>query len=119
MSIKSFNDKIADILANSLSTVWCFYVIFFLVVSVLRFQCPKTILDWVIYIVQTFFQGIALPVLAFVTKKQGDIQTKLMQETHDIVMKKMITIEKHTYHLVSQSTGNKDEFNNTVVITGV
>jgi len=84
--LTKFNDWLANILADWLSTMAMFYAVGFLVLSILFFQMPKTPLDWVQYIVQAFFQGVALPVLAFVAKKEGTKTERILQETHDTVM---------------------------------
>jgi hypothetical protein len=85
--LKRINERIATSLSDILSTMACFWVIAILVLAVLEFQCPHTPLEWIQYVVQTFFQGVALPVLAFVSKKEGDRSRKMNTETHDIVMK--------------------------------
>lgn len=84
--LDDFNNKLAEKLSNSLSTMAMFYGICFLVVSILFFQMPKTSLEWVQYIVQTFFQGVALPVLGFVSKTEGNRTNKIIQEIHDTTM---------------------------------
>ena len=92
MTLKQLNTKIANFLADWLSTMAMFYAITFLVISILFFQMPKTPLEWVQYIVQTFFQGVALPVLGFVSKVESnktnliidDIHSKLLAEIKDL-----------------------------------
>jgi phosphotransferase system glucose/maltose/N-acetylglucosamine-specific IIC component len=87
------NEHVADFLANSLSTMAMFYGVGFLVVSILFFQMPKSPLEWVQYIVQSFFQGVALPVLAFVAKTEGLKTERILQETHDTVMSELAEIK--------------------------
>jgi gas vesicle protein len=41
---------------------------------------------WITYISTAIFQASALPVLAFVAKKEGAAQQTLLKETHDTVM---------------------------------
>jgi hypothetical protein len=89
-----FNDWLANKLSDSLATMIMFYGITILTLSILLFQTPKTPLEWVQYAVQTFFQGVALPVLAFVAKISGAQQEKLLRETHDTVMNEMKEIKK-------------------------
>ena len=88
-----FNEWFAIKLANALATMVMFFGVTFLTLSILFFQKPTTPLEWVQYIVQTFFQGVALPVLAFVAKIEGNKQQKLLQETHDAVMSEMKEIK--------------------------
>ena len=53
---------------------------------VLFWQRPNTLVGWITYISTAIFQASALPVLAFVSKKEGATQQALLQETHDTVM---------------------------------
>jgi len=84
--MKGFSDRLAETLAHWLATVAMFYGITFLTLSILFFQTPHSALEWVQYAVQTFFQGVALPVLAFVAKIGGARQEKVMREIHDVSM---------------------------------
>jgi hypothetical protein len=84
--ISRLNDLIADILADALSTMACFWIITVMVVVVLFWQRPNTLVGWITYISTAIFQASALPVLAFVAKKEGARQQVLLQETHDTVM---------------------------------
>ena len=84
--VNKINEWVAEKLANWLATIACLYAITFLTLTILFFQTPQTPLEWVQYSIQTFFQGVALPVLAFVAKISGTKQEKLLQETHDAVM---------------------------------
>lgn len=83
MSLKDFNFKLANKLADMLSTMAMFYLITFLVFSILIFQMPKTPLEWIAFIVQTFFQGVALPVLAFVSKVESEKTNKIITDIYD------------------------------------
>jgi sensor histidine kinase YesM len=84
--ISRLNDLIADILADALSTMACFWIITVMVVVVLFWQRPSTMVGWITYISTAIFQASALPVLAFVAKKEGAAQQTLLKETHDTVM---------------------------------
>ena len=90
---EKFNEWLAGKLADALATMVMFFGVTFLTLSILFFQTPKTPLEWVQYIIQTLFQGVALPVLAFVAKIEGERQRKLLQETHDTVMQEMKEIK--------------------------
>ena len=92
--MKSFNDWLGDKLSLVLSTMAMFYGIAFLVVAPLFFQRPTTLVTWMQYIVAVFFQGVALPVLGYTSRKSGEVQAKMLQETHDTVMKELDFIKK-------------------------
>ena len=84
----------ADILSDALSTMNCFWIITTMVVVVLFWQRPTTIVGWITYISTAIFQASALPVLAFVSKKSGDELLKLLRETHDAVMAEMSDLKQ-------------------------
>ena len=90
---ENFSEWFATKLADALANMIMFFGVTFLTLSILFFQAPKTPLEWVQYIVQTFFQGVALPILAFVAKIESNRQQALLQETHDTVMQEMKEIK--------------------------
>jgi cell shape-determining protein MreC len=94
MTVKRINQWLGDKLAIWLSTMGCFYLIFALVVVPLFFQHPKDLVGWVQYIVQSIFQGIALPVLGYVARISGEKQERVMNETHDVVMDELAIVKK-------------------------
>ena len=87
--IKKFNNFIGDKLADGLSTMAMFYGIAFLVLIPLYWQQPATLVAWIQYCVAVFFQGVALPVLAYVSKRESGKQSVLIQETHDNVISEL------------------------------
>ena len=92
--IRRFNDWLGDKLALFLSTMGCFYIIFALVIVPLFFAHPNDLVGWVQYIVQSIFQGVALPVLGYVAKKVGDSQEKMLSETHNAVMEELALVKE-------------------------
>jgi hypothetical protein len=86
---RSIHNIVAVKLADILCTMAMFYGVTIFTLSILCFQTPRTPLEWVQYSIQTFFQGVALPVLGLVGKINGERQEKLLQETHDAVMEEM------------------------------
>lgn len=90
---RRLNDWLGDKLAFWLSTMGCFYIIFALVVVPLFFQHPTDLVGWVQYIVQSLFQGIALPVLGYVARIAGERQEKVLNETHDTVMEELALVK--------------------------
>jgi hypothetical protein len=105
LAVAKINEWVADLLADYLSTMACFWIITSMVVVVLFWQRPTTVVGWITYISTAIFQASALPVLAFVAKKQGDRQEALLRETHDTVMGEL--------SLISQS---HDEIKELVII---
>jgi hypothetical protein len=94
MTVKRINQWLGDKLAIWLSTMGCFYLIFALVVVPLFFQHPQDLVGWVQYIVQSIFQGVALPVLGYVARISGEKQERVMNETHDVVMDELAIVKK-------------------------
>lgn len=88
------NNWLADRLADVLATMAMFWAIAFLVTLPLFWQRPESAVQWAQYVCTVFFQGVALPVLAFVAKKEGNKSTKLLRETHDTVMREIGEIKK-------------------------
>lgn len=84
--MRKFNDWLGDKLSYLLSTMAMFYGVCFLVIAPLFFQRPDSLVAWMQYIISVFFQGVALPVLGYTAQKSGEVQAKILQETHDAVM---------------------------------
>lgn len=87
--MSKFNDWLADRLADGLSSMSCFWVITSMVIVVLFWQRPNSLVGWITYISTAIFQASALPVLGFVSNKQSAKLQALMQETHDITMNEL------------------------------
>jgi hypothetical protein len=67
----------------------------FLCLSLYRFfQHPNDLVGWVQYVVQSIFQGVALPILGYVSMKAGENQERLLNETHDTVMKELELVKE-------------------------
>ena len=82
----AFNSWLGDWLADSLATMAMFYGVTFLVTIPLRWQVPQDIPGWVNYLSSNFFQGVALPIIGYSAKREGNRNYKLLLETHDTVM---------------------------------
>ena len=91
--MKKFNNYIGDKLSNGLSSMTLFYIISFLVLIPLLVQTPVGFMAWVQYLSTAVLQACALPLLGYTTKKQGDIQAQIAQETHDTVMNELDLIK--------------------------
>jgi len=104
-TIKKFNDLCANRMAAILSTMWIFYILTALIIIPLFYQSPVGFIAWIQYIVSVGFQGVALPVLAFVAKKEGESQAKLLQETHDMVMSEMAIIKNDSINNIEVLKG--------------
>ena len=92
--MKKFNDWIAEKMSYELATMFMFYIITFLVIIPLLYSQPTSIVAWASYLSSVVFQGIALPVLGFTSRKNGqktdeliDLIYKLTKEDNDIIKK--------------------------------
>lgn len=103
--MKKFNEWLGDKLAFFLSTMGCFYLIFALVIVPLFFQHPTDLVGWVQYIVQSLFQGVALPVLGYVARIAGEKQEHVLKETHDAEMEEIAELKEIITLLKSQNGG--------------
>jgi hypothetical protein len=92
--MKRFNDWLGNKLAIFLSTMGCFYLIFALVIVPLFFQHPTDLVGWVKYIVESIFQGVALPILGYVAMKSRQNQERVLNETHGIVMAELALVNE-------------------------
>ena len=92
--MKRFNDWLGDKLAYGLSTMGMFYAVSLLVVAPLLWQRPQGLVGWMQYGISVFFQGAALPVLGYVSRRAGEGQEKLLLETHDTVMEELALIKQ-------------------------
>ena len=80
--IERFNDYIADKLSFILSIMATFYIILTLTIIPLFYGLPSTPKDWATYLCTVIFQGIALPVLGYTSRKAGDKTDKMMEEMY-------------------------------------
>lgn len=92
--MKNFDDQVGDKLSDGLSSMKIVYLITFLVLVPLIVQRPDTFIGWIQYMSTAVLQACALSLLGYTTKKQGEIQAKILQETHDTVMKELNLIKK-------------------------
>lgn len=92
--MKNFDNWLGDKLSNGLSSMKTFYLITFLVLVPLIVQRPGTFIGWIQYMSTAVLQAATLPLLGYTTRKQGDIQAKMLKETHDTVMKELNLIRR-------------------------
>lgn len=81
-NLSSLNDKIADKLSYSLSIMTTFYIISALVFLPLLYAQPNSVVAWASYLCSVVFQGIALPVLGYTSRKSGDKADAVMSEMY-------------------------------------
>ena len=98
---REFNDKVAEGLSFSLSTMECFWIVTVMVTAVLFWQRPNSLVGWITYLSSAVFQASALPVLGYTSKlaekaakSEGAKQAKLVQETHDSVMTELAMVKQ-------------------------
>ena len=87
-------NRIADLLADGLGTMACFWILSILVLGALIWQRPEGLVQWALYMVSVFFQGVALPILAIVNKKEGRKQAALMMAIHKDTIKEISLLKK-------------------------
>lgn len=88
------NDYIGDKLSDGLSTMEVFYLVVIMVLLPLCWQVPTSLIAWVQYLSSTILQAVALPLLAYTTKKSGESQEKIIRETHDVLMNELDLIQE-------------------------
>jgi hypothetical protein len=104
-----FNDWLGDKLSNGLASMGMFYLITFLVVVPLVVERPNTFIGWIQYLSTAVLQASALPLLGYTTNKQGNIQSKLLQETHDTVMNELNFIKEEQAFAKEQRDNHSEE----------
>lgn len=107
--INKFNNYLGDKLAFWLSTMAAFYIVTAFVLIPLLFQTPHDLVGWIQYIIQSLFQGSALPILAYVSKLEGAKTEKVLLETHDTVMNEFDKINNLIGLLQDEVVMQKDE----------
>ena len=89
-----FNDWLGDKLAYWLSTMAMFYIITAMVIVPLFFQSPQGLVAWMQYTISVFFQGAALPVIGYITRRAEEKQNLVVNETHDTVIEELKLIKE-------------------------
>ncbi len=110
--MKKLNEFIADKLSNVMSTMWLFWILFIACLTAYIVQPPAGAQAQILFWVSIMFQGIALPVLAFVSNKQGNRMQSTLQETHDLAMEEMKLIHDENselYAIVEELHQKHDE----------
>ncbi|TGE34509.1 hypothetical protein [Desulfosporosinus sp. Sb-LF] len=92
--MRRFNDWLGDKLSFGLSTMAAFYIVTAFVLVPLIWQRPDGLISWVQFLIQSLFQGAALPVLGYVSRKAGENQERVLNETHDTVMEEITLIKE-------------------------
>ena len=103
-------DKLAIILSDSLSSMVMFWVITLMVIVPLFFNQPVGLVGWMQYIVSVFFQGVALPVLAYTSKISGsrtDAIIKKIEELSEKIDKTTENIDKEIDEVIDDLEINK------------
>jgi hypothetical protein len=112
VKLRKLNDWIGEKLAYYMSTMICFYLITMMVVLPLLWQRPTNLVGWMQYLISVFFQGVALPVLGYVSRVAGEKQERVLQETHDAVLQELAElkeIHKELCQKVDQIAEQKEE----------
>ena len=103
--MRKLNDYIADRMSMGLSTMTAFYLIFFLVFIPLFYTQPINLVAWASYMCSVVFQGIALPVLGYTSRKasdKSDAVNKKIMELLEEVDKLSTLIENQQEYLIKK-----------------
>ena len=82
-AINRFNYRLMSALANANATAWTVYVLIFAIIKVWTISPPHSLGEWLNAIVQTLYQGAALPLIAFVSKVSGESTDRKIDEIHE------------------------------------
>jgi len=83
-NFQNFNDKLADKLSYSLSAMATFYVILLLVLVPLIYNQPSNLVAWSAYLCSVLFQGIALPILGYTSRKGSEKADRMMEHIYRV-----------------------------------
>ena len=83
------NEWIAEKLATVMSTMALFWILLIACLLAYVVQPPNGAQAQILFWVSITFQGVALPVLAFVSNQQGDRTERILRETHDGVLSEL------------------------------
>jgi len=111
-NIKDKMERLAIVLSDTLSSITMFWIISFLVLVPLFFTQPKGLVGWMQYIVSVFFQGVALPVLAYTSKmsgKQTDMVIKKIEDLSEKIERKTEEIDSEVDHMCEEMDQIKDK----------
>ena len=99
--LKKIDQVIEDALTWATTTKSAFYALNVLILIAVVVSPPTTIQGWLLVIVSEYYQGVALPGLGAATKRSEDTakresveSRKLLQETHDNVMRELDDMKK-------------------------
>jgi hypothetical protein len=89
-----------------------FYIVFICVVLPLLFEHPSSLIAWIQYLSTAILQAVALPLLGFTTKKSGDVQEKVIKESHELLISQFEEL-KDTHDIllkeIQERTKHSDE----------
>lgn len=92
--MKNFDGWVGNKLAFGLSTMAAFYIVSAIVLVPLIWVRPEGVVGWIQYMVQSFFQGSALPVLGYVARVSGERNERVIVETYNKVSEELAEIKK-------------------------
>jgi hypothetical protein len=100
--VKKLNSKVAEWLSNVLSSMWLFWLLSIVLVTIGIAYPATDPYTFVMFWISAVFQAIALPVLAFVSNIQGERQEKLLESTHALVIEELRLIKEQLAMLQDQ-----------------
>ena len=106
--VDKFNNRLADLLASSLSSMYFFWICFSIDLTQLLLQPPHSVQEWCTFVSQTVIQLLALPVLAFVSNKSGQEELRIIKEDLEID-KKDFQYTKNTLKKICNKLGIEED----------
>jgi gas vesicle protein len=85
--LNKFNDLLADKLSLILSAMVTFYIVLALVLIPLFYSQPTNFVGWASYLCSVIFQGIALPILGYTSRKASDVSDKMLRDMYSMTKK--------------------------------
>ena len=106
--MEKFNAFVAKVTSKILSSMWLFWLLLVVLIVLWILHPPRTAFEVALFVISTGFQAIALPVLAFVSKIEGDRQEKIAKETLSLTLQELDLIKEQLSMLRKEHADTKE-----------
>jgi len=79
-TIRNFNLWVASKSAQILTSMTFFWILNLIILLPLFLSHPTSLIAWISFFISTWFQGVSLIILSFVSKIEGDKTRRLLTE---------------------------------------